>query len=86
MDDDPGVFSADLDSIDSIPLSDRGGISGLLCLSVLTTVWEGDIAEVKCGGRVGLRVGDDFRNLQTNRTFLNTIQSGEIIVALYIYR
>jgi hypothetical protein len=44
---------------------------GVTGASLLATVWDEDIAEVICAETVDVRVGDDFRNLQTNRTFLN---------------
>jgi hypothetical protein len=67
-----GVSSEDFESVESITLSERVDMLGVLGASLLATVWDEDIAEVICWGTVDVRVGDDFRNLQTNRTFLNT--------------
>ena len=64
------VFT-DSESVESIILSEGGEMSEVLGALLLTAIWEEGNAEVICRGIVDARAGDDFRNLQTNRTFLN---------------
>lgn len=54
----------------SITFSGKVGILGVDVPAVLTAVGDDDIAILD--GILGVRLGDDFLTLHTNRTFLNT--------------
>lgn len=68
MNDERGLSLVDLEAVESATLSESGEMLGVVGVLPWTAVWEEDI----CAGPVDVRVGDVFRNLQTNRTFLNT--------------
>ena len=55
-------------------LSGNSGIADVGVTSAATAVCEDDSAEAGPTEPEGVRLGDDFRSLQTNLTFLNTIR------------
>jgi hypothetical protein len=71
VNDERGLSLLDLEAVESTALSETGEMLGVVGVSPWTAVWEEKI----CAGPVDVRVGDAFRNLQTNRTFLNTFNS-----------
>lgn len=84
VEDERGAFSAVFVSALSNVSANKGSILDVE-VAVLASVWLDDNAAVMCIGIVGVRLSEDFRNLQTNRTFLNTEQLAHRQLFVHIY-